>query len=127
MGSWYNNDTPELQENESEDDDNFGDEGGYSSDRAHSSFSGAWQDRLLRDEKMTGGKWGDNQNDNEENSGSKEDERTDRPKSPDITGPPLFSVPAAGTDGSPAGNTRMASRSAVAATTEKEQQKRRKM
>ena len=54
-------------------------------------------------------------------------ERNKTPKTPDKTAPQLFSVPAAGTDGSPAGNTRMASRRAAAAATEKEQQKRRKM
>ena len=72
---------------------------------------------------MKGSKQGENLDGSDESGEGKEDRRTTYPKTPDKTGPPLFSIPAAGTSGSPTGNTRMASRRAAV---EKEQQKRRK-
>ena len=124
--------TPEAKEmiDESEDDDTFGNDGGYSSDRARSRHSGAWKTGQLRDKTMKGGKRGENQNGSDESSGSEEEERT-YPKTPDKSDPPLFSVPmaassrrlAAASSESPARNTRMVIRKAAAG---KEQQKKRK-
>jgi len=121
MGSWYDEETPEAKEkiDESEDDDTFGNYGGYSSDRARSKNSGAWKTGQLRGKTMKGGKWGENQNCSDESSGSEEEERTD-PETPDKSSPPLLSVPAAVSIGraaavskeSPARNIRMASRTA---------------
>jgi hypothetical protein len=103
MGSWYDKETPEAKEkiDESEDDDTFGNDGGYSSDRARSWHSGAWKTGQLRDKTMKGGKRGENKNGSDESSGSKEEERT-YPKTPDKSDPPLFSVPAAASSGRPA-------------------------
>ena len=58
MGSWYDKETPESKEkiDESEDDDTFRNDGGYSSDRGRSRHSGAWKTRQLRDKRMKGGK-----------------------------------------------------------------------
>ena len=75
------------------------------------------------DETTKGGKKGEETDSSVE---SDKGERNKTPKTPDRTAPPLFSIPVAGTDGSPAGNTRMASKRAAAAATEKEQRKRRK-
>ena len=126
MGSWYDEDTPESQQksDESEDDDNFGDEGWYSSDRLCSRHSGTWWRGLLRGETMKGSKQGENLDGSDESGEGEEAGRTTDPKTPDKTGPPLFSFLAAGTGGSLAGNTRITSRRAAA---EKEQQKRRKI
>jgi hypothetical protein len=133
MGSWYDEETPEYKEkiDESEDDDSFGNDGGYSSDRGRSRHSGAWKAGQLRDKIMKGGKWGENQKHSDESVDSDEKRRTD-PETPDRSSPPLFSVPAAASIGrvaaesseSPARNTRMASRKAEVA--EKGHQKRRK-
>ena len=135
MGSWYNKETLEAKEkiDESEDDDTFGNDGGYSSDRARSRHSVAWITGQLRYKTMKGGNRGENQNGSDESSGSgsKEKERTD-PETPDKSSPPLLSVPAAVSIGraaavskeSPARNIRMASRKAEVA--EKGHQKRRK-
>jgi hypothetical protein len=103
MGSWYNKETREAKEkiDESEDDDTFGNDGGYSSDRARSRHSGAWKTGQLRDKMMKGGKRGENQNGSDESSGSEEEERT-YTKTPDKSDPPLFSVPAAVSSGRPA-------------------------
>jgi hypothetical protein len=83
MGSWYDEETPESKEkiDESEDDDTFGNDGGYSSDWARSRHSGAWKSGQLRDKTMKGGKRGENQNGSDESSDS-EEESTD-PKTPD--------------------------------------------
>jgi hypothetical protein len=134
MGSWYDEETPEAKEkiDESEDDDTFGNDGGYSSDRARSRHSVAWITGQLRAKTMKGSKWGENQNCSDESSGSEEEERTD-PETPDKSSPPLLSLPAAVSIGraaaaskeSPARNTRIASRKAEVA--EKGHQKRRKM
>ena len=45
MGSWYDEETPESKEkiDESEYDDTFENDGGYSSDRGRSRHSGAWK------------------------------------------------------------------------------------
>ncbi len=59
-----------------------------------------------------------------ENSYIDYDESTD-PKSPDRRSPPLFSIAAAGSSGSPAGNTRSGAM-ARRAVAEKEQKKRKK-
>ena len=141
MGSWYDEETPEAKEkiDESEDDDTFGNDGGYSSDRARSRHSDAWRTGQLRDKTMKGGKRGENQNGSDESSGSEEEERT-YPKTPDKSYPPLFSVPAAASSrrpaaassgrpaaassDSPARNTRKTIRKGEAA--EKKHQKRRK-
>jgi len=125
IGTWYDNGSPEVQEksDESDDDDNFKDEGGYSSDRPRSKHAGNWRRGLLMDTTTTGGKKGEESDSSVE---SDKGERNKTPKTPDRTAPPLFSVPAAGTDESPAGNTRMASKRATAAATEREQQKRKK-
>ena len=103
MGSWYDEETPEAKEkiDESEDDDTFGNDGGYSSDRARSRHSDAWRTGQLRDKTMKGGKRGENQNGSDESSGSEEEERT-YPKTPDKSDPPLFSVPAAASSRRPA-------------------------
>ena len=56
MATWYNEETPKNKKsNESEDDENFG-EDGYSSERARSRYSLAWQRGALRDEAMGGGR-----------------------------------------------------------------------
>ena len=119
MATWYDEETPESKEtnDESEDKDGFGIGGGYSSDRGHSRHSIAWQRGQLRDVKMKGSEKG-------ENSVSNDNESAD-PISPDRRSPPLFSVAAAGSSGSMAGNTR---RGAMArrAVAEKEQKKRNK-
>jgi hypothetical protein len=62
MGTWYEEETPELEEtnDESEDENGFGIGGGYSSDRGRSQHSGAWQRGKLRDKKMPGGEKGEN-------------------------------------------------------------------
>ena len=62
MGSWFDEETTESKEkiDESEDDDTFGNDGGYSSDRGHSRHSGAWKTGQLRDKRMKGGKRGEN-------------------------------------------------------------------
>lgn len=124
MGTWYDNSSQEVQEksDESDDDDNFGDEGGYSSDRPRSRHSGNWRRGLLMD-KTTTGDLGEEESDSSVESDK--GKRNQTPKTPDRSAPPLFSVPAAGTGESPAGNTRMASNRAAAAT-EKEQRKRRR-
>ena len=131
MGTWYDGKSEMEEEkiDESDDDDNFGDEGGYSSDRPRSRHSGNWRRGLLMDTATTGSKRGDEYDEDEESDGSEESDKAERnkgPKTPDKSEPPLFSVPAAGTNESPAGNTRMASKRAAAAATEKEQRKRRK-
>ena len=132
MGSWFDEETTESKEkiDESEDDDTFGNDDGYSSDRKHSRHSGAWKTGQLRDKRMKGGKWGENRNASDESVDSNEKERTD-PETPDRSSPPLFRVPvarigraAAASNESPARNTRMASRKAEVA--EKGHQKRRK-
>jgi hypothetical protein len=92
MGSWCDEETLESNEkiDESEDDDTFRNDGGYSSDRARSRHSGAWKSGQLRDKSVKGGKRGENQTGSDESSDSKE-ESTD-PKTPDKSDPPLFSV-----------------------------------
>jgi hypothetical protein len=74
MGSWYDEETPESKEkiDESEDDDTFGNDGGYSSDRGRSRHSGAWKAGQLRDKIMKGGKRGENQKHSDESVESKE-------------------------------------------------------
>jgi hypothetical protein len=120
MGTWYDKETPESKEtnDKSEDEDGFGIGGGYSSDRGRSGHSGAWQRGKLRDKKTPGGEKG-------ENSDSSDDEykKSADLHSPNRKSPPLFSVPAAGSSGSPAGNTRSGAL-ARRATPEKEQKKR---
>ncbi len=73
LGSWYDKETLESKEmiDESEDDDTFGNDGGYSSDRARSRHSGAWKSGQLRYKTMKGGKRGENQNGSDESSDSK--------------------------------------------------------
>jgi len=68
MGSWYDKETPESKEkiDKSEDDDTFGNDGGYSSDRGRSRHSGAWKAGQLRDKRMKGGKRGENQKHSDE-------------------------------------------------------------
>jgi hypothetical protein len=102
MDSWYDKETPEAKEkiDESEDVDTFGNDGGYSSDRARSRHSGTWKTGQLRDQTMKGGKRGENQNGSDESSGNEEEERT-YPKTPDNSDPSLFSVPAAASSGRP--------------------------
>ena len=134
MGSWYDEETPDAKEkiDESEDDNTFGNDGGYSSDRARSRHSVAWTTGQLRYKTMKGGNRGENQNGSDESSGSEEKERTDS-FTHDNSSPPLLSLPAAMSIGraaaaskeSPARNTRIASRKAEVA--EKGHQKRRKM
>ncbi len=85
----------------SEDEDGFGIGGGYSSDRGCSRHSGAWQRGKLRDKKMPVGEKGENSD-----SSDDKDERSADLHSPNWKSLPLFSVPAAGSSGSPAGNTR---------------------
>ncbi len=132
MGSWYDEVTTESKKkiDESEEDDTFGNYGGYSSDRGHSRHSGAWKTGQLRDKRMKGGNGGENQNCSDESVDSKEKERTD-PETPARSSPPLFSVlaayigrAAAASSESPTRNTRIASRKAEVA--EKGHQKRRK-
>ena len=131
MGTWYDNGSAEVEEKSDEDDDedNFGDEGGYSSDRPRSKHASNWRRGLLMDTTTTGGKQGEKSDEGEESDSSVESDKAERNKTlktPDKSEPPLFSVPAAGTNESPAGNTRMASKRAAAAAKEKEQRKRRK-
>ena len=81
------------------------------------------------DATTTVGKQGETSDEGEESDSSEESDKAERNKTlktPDKSAPPLFSVPVAGTNESPAGNTRMASKRAAAAVTEKEQRKRRK-
>jgi hypothetical protein len=101
---------------ESEDEDGFRIGGGYSSDRGRSRHSGAWQRGQLWDKKMPGGE-------KEESLDSSDDEDK---RSADLNrkSPPSFRVPAAGSSGSPAGNTRRIARRAV--TSGKEHKKRKK-
>ena len=131
MGTWYDDNSAEGEEksDENDDEDNLEDEGGYSSDRPRSRHSGNWRRGLLMDTATTGSKRGDESEEEEESDSSEDRDKAERnkgPKTPDKSEPPLFSVPAAGTNESPAGNTRMASKRAAAAATEKEQRKRRK-
>ena len=79
--------------------------------------SDAWQRIQLRDTKMPGGEKG-------ESSDSSDDEDK---RSADLNWKslPLFSVPAAGSSGSPAGNTRAMARRAVA--NGKDQKKMKKL
>jgi len=74
MGSWYDEETPESKEkiDESEEDDTFGNDDGYSSDRGRSRHSGAWKTGQLRDKRMKGGKWGENQKHSDESVDSEE-------------------------------------------------------
>ncbi len=104
MGTWYDEETLESKEriDESENEDGFGIGGRYSSDKGRSRHNGAWQTGKLRDKKMPGGEKG-------ESSDSSDDKDE---SSADLHSPnwrkrrPLFSVPAAGSSGSPARNTR---------------------
>ena len=86
----------------SEDDDTFGNDGGYSSDRGRNRHSVAWLTGQLRDKRMKGGKRGENQKHSDESVASE----------------------ATGSSESPIRNTRMASRKAEVA--EKGYQKRKK-
>jgi hypothetical protein len=122
MGTWYNKETTELKEtiDESENEDGFRIGGGYSSDRGHSRHNGAWQTGKLRDKKMPGGEKGESS----DSSDDKDESSTDL-HSPNWKSPPLFSVPAAGSSGSPARNTRSGAM-ARRATSEKGQKKKKK-
>ena len=116
MGSWYNEETPESKKknDESEGEDNSGEEGGYSSDRAHSKHRGAWVRGEIRDSKKgPGGGRGENSDDDAENSSDEEDKtrhksqkRKTAPRSPPLfEWRPAGSV-AAGSVGSPAARKR---------------------
>ena len=104
MGSWYDEENPESNEkiDKSEDDDTFGNDGGYSSDRGRSRHSVAWLTGQLREKSMKGGKRVENQKHSDESVDSESAESVE----------------------SPIRNTRMASRKAEVA--EKGYQKRRK-
>jgi hypothetical protein len=116
MGSWDNEETPESKKKNdgSEGEDNSGEEGGYSSDRAHSKHRGAWVRGEIRDSKKgPGGGRGENSDDDAENSSDEEDKtrhksqkRKTAPKSPPLfEWRPAGSV-AAGSVGSPAARKR---------------------
>ena len=135
MGSWYDEKTLESKEknDESEEEDNSGDEGGYSSDRARSRHSGAWARGEIRDTKAPGGGREESSDDGENSTGHDEKGSTGRksprktnPETPERGGPPLFSVPAAGSLGSPAAHTRSKRGQADAEAEGKEQKKRKR-
>jgi len=124
MGSWSNEKTPESEnKNDESEEEDSGDEGGYSSDRARSRHSVAWATGEIRDTKAPGGgreessdddEKGSEESSDDEEKGSEEssdDEEKDstggQPKTPERGGPPLFSVSAASLGrGSPAACTR---------------------
>jgi hypothetical protein len=115
MGSWYDEKTRESKEknDKSEEEDNSGEEGGYSSDRARSRHQDAWKRGEIRDKKGPGCGRGESSDDDDETSSNeggktslKSPKTKTNPKSPERLGPPLFEVPAAGSVGSPAAHTR---------------------
>ena len=108
MGTWYDKKTPELNgtNDKSEDEDGFGIGGGYSSDRGISRYSDAWQRIHLRDKKMPGGE--------KVVSSDSNDDKDKRSTDLYRKSLPLFSVLAAGSSGSPSGNTREMARRVVA-------------
>ena len=114
MGSWSNEKTPESEnKNDESEEEDSGDEGGYSSDRARSRHSVAWATGEIRDTKAPGGGREESSDDDEKGrseESSDDDEKGStggQPKTPERGGPPLFSVPAASRgSGSPAAHTR---------------------
>ena len=106
MATWYEETPQSKKRNESEDEEGFGLEGGYTLERRRSRHSLAWRKGTLRDKTMGGEEQGD--------SDSEQYEECDGEDGEDYEVPPLFEVPSLGSSGtkhesvvdSPARNTR---------------------
>jgi hypothetical protein len=106
MATWYEETPQSKKRNESEDEEGFGLEGGYSLERGCSRHSLAWRKGTLRDKTMGGEEQGDSYSEQYKERNGEDGE--------DYEGPPLFEVPSLGSSGakhesvvdSPARNTR---------------------